>query len=57
MPYCALFDVPVQLRNMQDAVLNTQDFHFITAVNLSWLLILRRSIDLKRGIEGFRPDQ
>ncbi|KXG53730.1 uncharacterized protein PGRI_007800 [Penicillium griseofulvum] len=35
IPYCALFDVPVRPPNMQDVVLDAQDFRFITAVNFS----------------------
>ena len=35
IPYCALFDVPVRPANMQDVVLDAQDFRFITAVNFS----------------------
>jgi hypothetical protein len=35
IPYCALFDVPVRPPNMQDVVLNAEDFRFITRVNFS----------------------
>ncbi|KAJ5958066.1 uncharacterized protein N7479_005216 [Penicillium vulpinum] len=35
IPYCALFDVPVRPPDMQDVVLNVQDFRFITGVNFS----------------------
>ncbi|CAI7661240.1 unnamed protein product [Penicillium discolor] len=35
IPYCALFDVPVRPPNMQDVVLDAQDFRFINAVNFS----------------------
>ncbi|KAJ9492759.1 hypothetical protein VN97_g450 [Penicillium thymicola] len=35
IPYCALFDVPIRPPNMQDVVLDAQDFRFIIAVNFS----------------------